>query len=339
MEINDFSYRLSRFLGSYQPAERGASPHTISSYRDTFVLMLAFARDEMGICAEKLFLKDFDAGFVRDFLDWLEDNRGCTASTRNVRLAAIKSFARYLQYVEPAYMSQWQLILAIPAKKAAAHVPTYAKPDGIRLLLAQPDTSTARGRRDLALMTLMFACAARVSEVTRLTPASLRLDAPSTATIVGKGNKTRVSPLAPDEARILASYMEENGLLDSASMQRPLFFNRSGEKLTSAGVSYIVRKYAAMAHGIDPTAMPENFTCHSIRHSKAMALLEADVNIVYIRDLLGHSSVKTTEIYARVDGRRKREAIAAAYGSVLPTEDPVWTVDKGLLAWLKNFNK
>lgn len=339
MAVTAFARELSRFLGVYMPSERGASPHTVASYRDTFALLLRYMRDALGIDAESVDLDHLSAGNVTGFLSWLEEARGCSPSTRNVRLAAIRSFARFLQYEQPHMMERWQQLLAIRAKRAPKPAVTYAKTEGIRTLLAQPDATSPHGRRDLAVLALMYDTGARVSEVCDLTPKSVRLDEPATVTIVGKGGKARIVPLSPDEAAILETYMSENGLLDPAANGRPLFSNRSGGRLTSAGVRYILKKYASMAREADPSAIPEGFTCHSVRHSRAMGLLEADVNLVYIRDLLGHSSVQTTEVYARADGRRKREALERAHQKVSNGLEPIWVENGDLLKWLESLCK
>jgi site-specific recombinase XerD len=339
MRPTDFGFRLTAFLGSYLPAERGASPHTISSYRDTFALMLRFANSECGIGADRFTLSDLTAEFTVAFLAGLEGSRKSTPATRNVRLAAIRSFVAYLQYIEPVRLAELQKILAIPVKKTVRPTVTYAKTEGIRLLLSMPDTATAAGRRDLALLSLMYDCAARVSEITALTPSCLRLDNPPTASIIGKGNKVRVVPLSGGNVSLLKRYLEENGLDEPKAGQYPLFCNHGGDKLTSAGVSYILKRYVSKARTCDPLAIPEKFSCHSMRHSRSMSLLDAGVPLIYIRDILGHASVQTTEIYARVDGRRKREAIEAAYQPILPGNDPVWLTNKGLLEWLRDFNR
>lgn len=339
MAVTDFARELSRFLGVYMPAQRGSSANTVASYRDAFALLLTYMRDELGVPAESVTLSDLDADVVGGFLDWLEEARRCSAATRNVRLAALKSFATFLQYEQPQMMEQWQRVLSIKAKRTPKPAVCYAKTDGIRLLLAQPDTSTCAGRRDLALLALMYDAAARVSEICSLTPKSVRLDSPPTLTIVGKGGKVRVVPLSSDDASILTTYMEESGLLLPENNCRPLFSNRSGDRLTRAGVGYILGKYVDAARMVDPNAIPEGFSCHSMRHSRAMNLLEADVNLVYIRDLLGHSSVTTTEIYARTDGRKRREAIERASEAVSNGIEPVWLENGDLLKWLESLGR
>lgn len=339
MAVTDFARELSRFLGIYMPSQRGASPNAIASYRDAFALFLNYLRSELGMPAESVSLEDVDADIVTGYLDWLERRRGCSAASRNVRLAALKSFASYLQYEQPQMMERWQRMLSIRAKKAKKSAVCYAKTEGIRLLLAQPDTAIRSGRRDLALLALMYDAAARVSETCDLTPKSVRLDKPPTLTIVGKGGKARIVPLSPDNASILETYMEENGLLLPESNDEPLFQNRSGEKITRAGIGYILAKHVAAAREVDGSLIPEGFSCHSMRHSRAMNLLEANVNLVYIRDLLGHSSVTTTEIYARTDGRKKREAIEKASKVVSNGLEPIWLENGNLLKWLESLGK
>jgi len=337
--VTSFARELSRFLGTYMPSERGASSHTIASYRDAFSLFLRYMRDEVGMVAEDVELDDMSADVVTGFLGWVEEVRGCSASTRNVRLAAIRSFAGFLQYEQPQMMEQWQRILSIRAKKVPGPSVSYAKTDGIRLILAQPDVTTRSGRRDLAMLAVMYDVGARVSEVCSLTPRSVRLDNPPTLTVVGKGRKARVVPLSSDCARMLGTYMDETGLHDPARNGAPLFSNRGGGRLTRAGVSYILGKHVRAARSVDPAAVPEGFSCHSMRHSRAMGLLEADVNLVYIRDMLGHSSVQTTEIYARADGRRKREAIESAYRRVSNGLEPIWLENGDLLKWLESLGR
>lgn len=339
MKPNDFAYYLTGFLTKYLPNKIGASANTISSYRDTFTLFLKFMRDKQCIAVEKITLVKIKKEGIEGFLDWIEIERGCSASTRNVRLAAIHSFFKYLQYENPDHLFEWQRILSIPVKKCEKGIMTYMKVDGIKLLLSMPDVVTRDGRRDLALLSLMYDTGARVQEIVDLTPSCIRFEHPCTIKLTGKGNKTRIVPLMEKETRILKRYMEEERLIAPATGLYPLFCNRHKEKLTRAGVGYILDKYVEMARKLNNTLIPETFSCHCLRHSKAMHLLQAGVNLVYIRDIFGHSSVQTTEIYARADSKQKREAIERAYTDVTPKELPVWQTNNNLLEWLKNFNR
>ncbi len=339
MRTTDFSKDLTAFLTRYLPGERGASPHTIASYRDTFVLFLVFAKERKGVAAERLTLAQITKDLVVEFLGWLQTERHSSAPTRNVRLAALHSFVRYLQYQHPEHLAEWQRILGIPVKRTEKPVISYLSVEGIRLLLQGPDVFTRSGRRDLALLSLMYDSGARVQEMIDLTPSMIRLDPPSTVKLIGKGHKARIVPLLEQEVTFLRRYMTEQQLLEPYATRYPLFSNSRHEKLTRAGVNYILTKYANQARLKESSLIPTKLSCHGLRHSKAMHLLQSGVNLVYIRDILGHSSVQVTEIYARADSRQKREAIEQAYAEVSPQGVPPWEVNKDLLSWLKSFNK
>jgi integrase/recombinase XerD len=341
METNNFAKYLSGFLTKYLPGERNVSPNTILAYRDTFVQFITFMKDQKGIVAQKLTLEKITKEAVIEFLDSLQQIRHCSNATRNYRLAAIRSFFSYLQYENPERLFEWQKILSIKVKKHNKKNLHYLTTDGIKLLLEQPDLSLGNGRRNLALLALMYDSGARVQEMIDLTPSSIRLDTPSIVKLVGKGRKARIVPLQEEQIVFLKIYMQENHLLESHANAYPLFSNSRNEKLTSAGVAYILKNYAAQARKINPVIMPEKVSCHCLRHSKAMHLLQSGVNLVYIRDILGHVSVQTTDIYARADSKQKREAFEKAYEEMKPAESKVktWEKDKNLLEWLKSLKK
>lgn len=337
MKPTDFSKQLTDYLSKYLPGERGLSYNTISSYKFTFILFISFMELQKKIKVSKMELQDITKERVVEFLDWLQSDRKCSAATRNVRLAALHSFFRFLQYQLPENLSEWQRILSVKEKKSKKETINYLSVDGIKLLLEQPNTSTYKGRRDLAMLALMYDCAARVQEIIDLKPSSIRLNKPFTIKIVGKGNKARIVPLMDQEIVHLQGYMKENDLLEIHSGNDPLFYNSRKEKLTRAGVNSILLKYVCMARQKDIGLIPDKISCHSLRHSKAMHLLQAGVNLVYIRDFLGHESVTTTEIYARVDSKQKREAIEKAYVGIIKKETPSWMTNDNLLEWLKSF--
>lgn len=339
MKPTDFAYYLTNFFTKYLPIECGVSPNTVSSYRDTFLLFLAYVRDEKGKPIERLRLNDINKELITDFLNWIETGRKCSIATRNVRLTAIHSFFQYLQYEYPDFLMEWQKILVIPVKKGERGTLNYMSLEGIELLLKMPDQDTKSGRRDLALLSLMYDTGARVQEMADLTPAMIRIAKPSTIKLIGKGNKARIVPLMDKQVEILKLYMSENKLDAPYANQYPLFSNKQREKLTRAGIGYILDKYVTMAKNKDASLIPEKFSCHCLRHSKAMHMLQSGVNLVYIRDMLGHVSVQTTEIYARTDSRKKREAIEQAYTDVTPDIKPQWAENKELIEWLRSFNK
>ena len=339
MKPTDFSKYISDFISRYLPNEKGASANTITAYRDTFVLLLNFTQNVKHVKIEKLTLEKITKETIIEFLDWIQKDRKCSNSTRNSRLAAIHSFYRYLQYESLDYLHECQKILSIKFKKTQKESINYLTIEGIKLLLQQPDTTTSKGRRDLTLLSLMYDTGARVQETIDFTPSMLRLNKPATIKIVGKGNKARLVPMLDAQTEHLKNYLKENRLNEPFANIYPLFFNSRKEKLTRAGINFIVQKYIKTARKENKMIIPEKISCHSLRHSKAMHLLQAGVNLVYIRDILGHCSVQVTEIYAKADSRQKREAIEKAYTDVTPTEAPVWHRDDDLLYWLKNFNR
>jgi site-specific recombinase XerD len=337
MKPTDFSHYISDFISRYLPNEKGATVNTITAYRDTFVLLLNFIEKEKKVRIEKLTLDKITKETIIEFLDWIQRERKCSNATRNSRLAAIHSFYRYLQYESMDYLHECQKILSVRFKKTKHETMVYLTIEGIKLLLQQPDTTTSRGRRDLTLLSLMYDTGARVQETIDLTPSMLRLDKPPTIKILGKGNKARLVPMLDAQTEHLKNYLKENRLNEPFANMYPLFVNSRKQKLTRAGINHIVQKYATMARKENGMIIPESISCHSLRHSKAMHLLQAGVNLVYIRDILGHVSIQTTEIYARADSKQKREALEKAYVNVNPDEEPIWTKDETLVSWLKKF--
>ena len=184
-------------------------------------------------------------------------------------------------------------------------------------------------------MALMYDTGARIQEIADLIVADIRIKAPATIRLTGKGNKTRIIPLMPQTMSIVKKYMADYGLLDETKQAKPLFFNRKSEKLTRAGLSYILNKYVDQAKVTNKELFPEKMSAHVLRHSKAMHLLQSGVNLIYIRDFLGHSSVTTTEIYAKSDPEIKRKAIEGASQKVLPKEKFSTKEKEDLCEWLK----
>jgi len=296
-------------------------------------------KDVRNVKVEKLTLENLTKECVLGFLSWIQQERGCGTATRNYRLAALHSFVSYLQYEEIQYLEQWQKILSIKALKIERKTIDYLTTEGMKILLQQPDTETSGGRRNLALLSLMYDTGARVQEIIDLTPESLRIEGkPFTIKLLGKGRKSRIVPLLDEQIAILRRYMEENNLFENHRLKQPLFFNVRCEKLTRAGVTYILNTYVELARKEHPELMPENISCHSLRHSKAMHLLQAGVNIVYVKDLLGHVSIQTTDIYARADSKLKREALEKAYVDLIPENAKTrqWQKNPNLIDWLKS---
>lgn len=341
MASNNFAKQLSRFLSVYLPHERNVSSNTVSAYRDAFISLLVYLRDEKHIKADKARLADINKDNIIGYLHWLIDKQGCSIATRNNRLAAVRSFVSYLQYDSLEHMDQWQRILAIRGLKKEHTTPSHFTKEGVKLLLEQMDTTDPRGLRHLAILALMYDTGCRVQELADLTIESLRIQCkPYSIKIYGKGRKTRIVPLSEHAVEILTKYIDCYHIDTDIGKKNPLFCNSSKNKLTRAGITYILNKYAVMARTSNPSLIPEITSCHQLRHSRAMHLLQSGVNLVWIRDLLGHSSVQTTEIYARADSKQKREAIEKASENLTPADAiGEWVDNKDLISWLKGLGK
>jgi len=336
MKPTDYSYHLTNYLGKYLPGILGLRTNTISTYRDMFKLMITFYETVIGIKPEKITLKDFTQCRMEKFLEWLEKQRGNSISTRNVRLAAIHAFAKYLARVHPDVMHEMLKIQSIPFKKCRKSVPEYICIEAMTLLLSLPDVSTKNGIRDATLLSLMYDSGCRVQELCDLSVSDIRLQKPSTVKVTGKGNKARIIPIMDPMTKLLKQYLTEFGLMLPEKSGLPLFSNRSGNKLTRKGVTYILQKYFAQAREKDPGLFPKNMSPHCLRHSKSMHLLQSGVDLIYIRDMLGHADVKTTEIYARIDSEMKRQSLEKGMKITPTVNEPVWQTNKELLAWLNS---
>ena len=338
MKKCDFAYHLTNFFTVYLPGHLNVSGNTISSYRDTFSKLLTFFKEVRSIAPEKLCFAQFSRDAIEEFLLWLENSQHCGISTRNQRLATIRSFFRYVQVEQPEHLLLCQNIIGIRGKKHPKPTIKYLTGDQIKMLLAPPATSDRDDRRDLAMLSLLYDSAARVSELCDMTARSLRLTAPAVVRLTGKGMKTREVPLSAPNADILRKYLQERKLDRADRMDEPLFTNRQGKKLTRGGVSYILLKYMKKANAAAPFAMPATLTPHCLRHSKAMHLLESGVNLIYIRDFLGHEDVDTTQVYAKANPETKRVAISQVYHDDSAPQMPDWNDDTNLISFLKGLS-
>ncbi|MDR0592567.1 MAG: site-specific integrase [Bifidobacteriaceae bacterium] len=320
---------LGAWLLEYLPTTRGFPTNTISSYRTAFVLFLRFMEARKGTPPDRARLEDFTPATINGFLGWLRETRGCKDSTANQRLAAIKAFFRYVQSVAPERIQLATPVLEMKAAKTPQPEIRHLTVEAVQLLLAEAKKSSLR---DLALLTVLYDTGARVQEIADTTIADLRAEKPATLKLAGKGRKTRITPLTPAAAAIMASHATTIGPDPAAR----LFLNRRGRPITRAGIAHILAKHAAAVHAARPTSMPGHVTPHQLRHSKATHLLENGVNLIYIRDLLGHASITTTERYARANPELKRQAIEQASAQVVAEThyDPQTRHD--LLTWLEN---
>lgn len=332
---NALARALRGFFADHLPRVRGMSPHTVCSYRDAFVLLLRFLAAHRGRAVVELDVQDLTPDDILAFLDYLEADRRNAAATRNARLAAIHAFARYAAAGHPEHLEHCQRILAVPFKRARQRVVEYLEQDEIRAILDAPDRTTLDGRRDRALLLVLFNTGARVQEMLDVRPCDLQLVRPFQIRLRGKGRKERLCPLWPQTADILRAMLAERGL-EPAAIQ-PLFRNHRGEPLTRFGVRYLLRKYARAAQPVAKTLVSKRVHPHVLRHTTAVHLLQAGVDLVTISHWLGHASVETTNRYAAVDLETKRDALAKA--RAVADVDPdiaAWRTDATVLNWLES---
>lgn len=338
MKQTDFARALTRFLSDYLPSQRNVSTHTIKSYRDTFKQVLMYFSLELNIKPEFLTFEKIKAENIRDFLKWLGKTRNVGINTRNQRLAAIHSFYRYTQSEHPEVLLECQRILGIPFKKREKKTVEFLSHECLKSILEQPDNSKKRGRRDLTIIAILYDTGARVQELIDLKTRDVRLTKPATITLTGKGNKQRSVPIMGKTQELLENYMIENNLLENGKQSHPLFYNSNRRSFTRPGITYILEKYLKQAMQTNSEVLfPDRLHPHLFRHTKAMHLLESGVNLIYIRDLLGHVNVTTTEIYLRANTETKRKALESAYMEVVTQDIPVWDEDTDLLKWLQDF--
>ena len=331
----DFTKALTAYFSTYLPLTCGVSPNTCNSYRDAFKLLLLYFQEEKGVPANSIELRMLNRNLVSDFLDWLEAQRKVSVTTRNQRLAAMKAFAHYVQYRNPEYLENCTDIITMRPKKHEKPVIPFLTEDELKALLAQPDPSTRHGLRDLTLLSLLYDSGARVQEITDLQLKDIRLTNPAMVTLTGKGRKARQVPLMKETCTLLDTYIR-NFDLNSEPLTAPLFFNKKGEALSRYGITYILKKYVSKAE-LDGSA--RKISPHGLRHTKAMHLLRAGVNMIYIRDFLGHVDISTTEVYARIDAEMKRKVFEEKVPNFTPNTTMPWEEDKDLLQWLTQFGK
>lgn len=328
-----FAYYVTKFFTDHLPKNRALSENTVKSYRDALILLLQFFQEQLHISPDRISYSDFTSDNMESFLQWLENERRNSASTCNQRLAAIHSFFRYVQYKDPESFEQSSIVLSVPFRKSAPVPMNYMSLDEVKALLEKPDQSTRNGLRDMAILVILYETAARVQEFIDLKLSSIRFGSPTVITLHGKGEKTRLVPVNGEASRILKHYIQ---VWNITSPDEPVFINRKGEKLTRAGIQYIIDKYITTVREEHPEYFTKKITCHSFRHSKAMHLLEAGVNLIYIRDFLGHVSVTTTEIYAKTNPKIKEKQLIKHSQDLEPHRRYSAKQKDDLLNWLKN---
>ena len=325
---------IRRFLLEYLISDLNLARNTRHSYRDTLVLFLPYLSAQTRKAADHLTVNDLSAELVRKFLLHLEEERRCSITTRNQRLAAIHALARFIGLSSPEHIAWSGQIRAIPSKKAAQTQITYLEKAEMDALLNAPDRQTAQGSRDYALLLFLYNSGARADEAAQLTIADLQIAAvtkrhDSLVTLHGKGAKSRRCPLWPQTVEALAP------LIDEREKTERVFINRRGQAMTRFGIHTMVERYAQRLSQSMPSLKNKRVSPHVIRHTTATHLLRAGVDINTIRAWLGHVSINTTNVYAEVDLEMKAKALAHCEVNPNKPRGKRWKDDKGLMAFLR----
>lgn len=288
-------------------AQRHSSPETIASYRDGLRLLVVFASECLHTAPEKLTVENLDRDVVLAFLDYLEQTRGNCIRTRNSRLAAIRSFFRYVAYLDPTAMGVVQRVLAIPEKRTVKPILGYLTREELDVLLGVPDRNSRQGRRDYALLLFMARTGARVSEAVGVNASDLRLNRPYEVMLRGKGGKERLTPMRADLVDVLNTLCEEMSVAPNAVT--PIFVGMAGKRLTRHGVMHLMRRTVPMAVAQMPALAKKTITPHTLRHTTAMHLLQDGVDLNMVRSWLGHVNLNTIHQYVEADVEMKRRIL------------------------------
>lgn len=328
----DFASLITGFLTDYLPYQRNYSKNTILSYRDTFKLFVHFVTEYKCIKLNRFSMADFNRNTVTEFLEWLR-SRKSSVSTTNQRLAALKSFAEYAGTECIDHLSSVQSVQNVKSAKCVPSEIVYLSPEQIKMLVNKPDLNNSTGLRHRTVLTLLYDSGCRVQELCNL---NIR-DIDTKSALVhlhGKGNKHRTVAVSLNTAKLADEYIKRQRNIKDLS--QPLLLNKQHRRLSRDGVNYIIDKYAQQIRCSDDS-FPDDIHAHSFRHSKAMHMLAAGINIVYIRDFLGHEDISTTMIYAKADNRLKNEAITSLAPKVTQETDfSDWTKDHDLLSFLNS---
>ncbi len=333
---NYLGYWMRRFFNEHIISVRNLSRNTLKSYRDTFRLLIRYMQSDRKIAPENLIINQITKDTVTDFLESLQTDRGISVSTRNQRLAAIQTFAKYLALQAPEHVEWCREMRKIPKKRAAKTMITYLEKNEMDALLELPDRTTHQGRRDYALMLFLYNTGVRAEEAASLKVSSLTLPMRKSdrtipiVTVVGKGRKTRRCPLCEKTTEVI------KGLIKGKDPNDTVFLNRLGQPITRFGVYEMVTRYGKILEKKMPAVKNKRISPHTIRHTTATHLLQAGVDINTIRAWLGHVSVNTTNIYAEVNLEMKAKALQTCAPD-RPTKKKIeWENNENLLSFLEN---
>lgn len=321
---------LHSFFHVWLVEQRNASHCTVQSYRDAWRLFLRFTVKRQKRSVADLRLENLQQGDVLAFLNHIEQERHSSTLTRNCRLAALRSFFSFVAEHEPLAVKQCAEVLHVPFKRAARRAMVYLDSLEVAAILSQPDRSSLEGHRDHALLSLLYNTGARIQEALNLRSQDLHLKSPAHVRLMGKGQKERISPIWPETAELLASLIERNG----GRPDQRLFINRYGEPLTASGFRFRLRQYVRSAALKQPTLSQKRITPHVFRHTTAVHLVAAGVDVTVIRSWLGHAHLDTTNHYAQANLETKRRALEQVDPSLRGSKPPRWKREVDLLAWL-----
>jgi integrase/recombinase XerD len=320
---------VRRFLLEHLVVERNLARNTQISYRDTLVLLLPFLSRSRKASVDRLAVEELTPTIVRRFLEHLEKDRDCSVATRNQRLGAIHSLAKFIATHSPEHVSWCTEIRNVPFKKTAKPVIPYLEKPEMDAVLGVPNRKTAQGERDYALLLFLYNTGARADEAAHLAIGDITWGRSAAVRLVGKGNKTRLCPLWPKTAEVLKK------LVGVRAPQERVFLNRLGQPLTRFGIYALVRRAVTDAARDVPSLKTKRVSPHCIRHASACHLLRAGVDINTIRAWLGHVSLSTTNVYAEVDLEMKAKALARADLGNVGTMDKRWRKEPSLIGFLK----
>jgi site-specific recombinase XerD len=325
---------LKRFFSHYMPVQKGCSQNTICAYRDGIKLLLCHIADTLKKSVDDLNVQDVTEKAVLDFLDYVEQQRGCSASTRNARLAAIRSLFAFIARENPELVLQAQQVRSISRKRTEHKTIEYLEEKEMQAVLNAVDIKSRTGLRDQALLLLTYNTGARVSEVANIELTNLRLDA-AQVTLHGKGNKDRSCPLWPETVAALEAYIKERQ--PKATETKQVFLNANGEPITRFGIRYVTRKYGVQAQAKQPAIKAKSLNPHRIRHTTAMHLLRAGNDINMVSYWLGHAQLNTTHAYLEIDMESKRKMLEKTPAPNISKKPPWHRPD--ILQWLRDLTR
>lgn len=336
--MNDAKALLSLVQGFFQDyltGQRGLSPNTILAYRDALKLFLAFLAGSSGKPAAQLRLEDLKAESVLAFLEEIEQKRKNCTATRNLRLAALRTFFQYMIGEDTIRSGQYQKIVSIPLKRSPRPVMGYLDIGEVQTVLDSIDRNTSKGSRDYALFSFLYNTGARVQEVVDATVGAVRFNAPPIVTLTGKGSKTRIVPLWQATATTLLDHLKQRGV--EKQIDARLFVNARGKPLTRFGVAHILRTRIGPAATKCASLEGKRISPHTFRHATAMHLLQSGVDLTVIQRWLGHVQLATTHTYVEIDLEMKRKALAAC---TPPTETgnglrSILDNNRDVISWLE----